>query len=159
MSGVTEHPYSAEGVVTTELLAGKDVELLLRVVQRGYEEGWNKGRKEVLDEILAPDFLAHDPSVPGGEVGKEGVEKAFQAIRDAFPDVRREVSDHVAFGNKIAVRWRVTGTHLGPFNGIPATGRAVDVSGITLYRFAGERIAEEWVAMDNLDLLRQLGLA
>ncbi len=145
--------------MATDTLSGKDVERLLRVVQRGYEEGWNQGREEVLDDILAPEFRAHDPSVPGGEVDKEGVATAFQAIRIAFPDVRREVCDHVAFGDKIAVRWRVTGTHLGPFNNAPATGRAIDITGITLYRFVGERIAEEWVAMDNLSLLRQLGLA
>lgn len=145
--------------MATEGSAGKGSERLLRVVERGYEEGWNQGRIEVLDEILAPGFQAHDPAVPGGEVGKEGVRTAFQTIRTAFPDVRREVCDHVAAGDKIAVRWRVTGTHLGPFNGAPPTSRAVNVTGITLYRFVGERIAEEWVAMDNLSLLQQLGLA
>ena len=143
----------------TDISAGHRVQQLLRVIQRGYEEGWNHGRVDVLDDILAPEFRAHDPTAPGGEVGREGVGAAFQAIRAAFPDTRREVCDYVASGDKIAVRWRVTGTHLGPFNGASPTGRVVDVTGITLYKFVGERIAEEWVAMDNLSLLRQLGLA
>ena len=143
----------------TEASAHEGVERLLRVVRRGYEEGWNQGRLAVLDEILAPEFKAHDPSAPGGEVGREAVGAVLQAIRTGFPDMRREMCDFVGTGDKLAVRWRVTGTHLGPFNGTPPTGRAVEVTGITLYRFVGEQIAEEWVAMDNLSLLRQLGLA
>ncbi len=144
--------------MATETSAVEDTERMLRVVRRGYEEGWNRGRIEVLNEILAPDFRAHDPSVPGGEVGRNGVVAAFQAIRSAFPDSQREVCDYVGAGDRIAVRWRVTGTHLGPFNGMPPTGRAVDVTGITMYRIVDDRIAEEWVSMDNLGLLRQLGV-
>ena len=100
----------------------------LAIVRRGYEEGWNQGR---LRELLSQ-------------------------VRTAFPDVRREALDHVAQGDKIAVRWRVTGTHQGPFGGVPPTGRRVNVTGITIYRIKQGQIAEEWVQMDNAGLSRQL---
>lgn len=129
---------------------------LLAIVRRGYEAGWNRGDLGILDDLLAPDFRAYDPTVPGGVVTGAAVRDFLQQIRVAFPDIRREVSDYVAQGDKIAVRWRVTGTHRGPFGGAPPTGRQVVVTGITLYRIADGKIAEEWVEMDSAGLARQL---
>jgi steroid delta-isomerase-like uncharacterized protein len=129
---------------------------LLEVVLRGYEEGWNRGNLAVLDQLLAPDFRAHDPSAPGGLVDRVGVRALLEEIRAAFPDLRREALDHVAHGDKIAVRWRVTGTHQGVFAGAPPTGRRVEVLGITFYHIPDDRIREEWVAMDSAELARQL---
>ncbi len=128
----------------------------LAVILRGYEEGWNRGDLNVLDEILAPDFQAHDPSAPNGVVGLGAVRELMTQIRTAFPDVRREALDHVAHDDKVAVRWRVTGTHQGPFGAAAATGRRIEVTGITFYRFTEGRIAEEWVQMDYAGLSRQL---
>jgi len=131
-------------------------EELLAIISRGYEVGWNQGHLEILDELLAPDFRAHDPSAPGALVERNAVRDVLQQIRMAFPDVRREICDYVAQGNKIAVRWRVTGTHRGPFAGVGPTGRKVTVTGITLYRIENGRIAEEWVEMDSAGLAKQL---
>jgi steroid delta-isomerase-like uncharacterized protein len=128
----------------------------LAIILRGYEEGWNRGDMSVLDEILAPDFRGHDPSAGAGTTGRTDVAALLTQIRSAFPDVRREALDHVAAGDKIAVRWRVTGTHRGTFAGLPATGRPIDVSGITIYRLENGKIAEEWVQMDTVGLNRQL---
>ncbi len=128
----------------------------LTIILRGYDEGWNRGNMSVLDEILAPDFRAHDPSAGTGTTGRAEVAALLTQIRSAFPDVRREALDHVASGDKIAVRWRVTGTHRGDFGGLPATNRPIDVSGITIYRLENGKIAEEWVQMDAAGLNRQL---
>jgi steroid delta-isomerase-like uncharacterized protein len=138
------------------MTTSKDAALAL--VRRGYEAGWNQGRLDLLDEILAPDFRAHDPASPGGVVGRAEGRDLLVQMREAFPDVRREALDHVGDGDKIAVRWRVTGTHRGPFMGLAPTGRRIEVTGITLYRLEGGRIAEEWVQMDALGFQRQLGI-
>lgn len=86
----------------------------LAIVLRGYEEGWNRGHLEVLEELLAPDFRAYDPSAPSGVVGLSEVRELLSQIRTAFPDIRREALDHVAQNDKIAVRWRVTGPIRAP---------------------------------------------
>lgn len=129
---------------------------LLDPILRGYEEGWNQGNLAVLDELLTPDFQGHDPSSPTGVVSRDQVRAILTQIRSAFPDVRREALDHVAAGDRVAVRWRVSGTHRGAFGNIPPTGRRIDVTGITFYRLVGGRIAEEWVQMDAAALNRQL---
>jgi steroid delta-isomerase-like uncharacterized protein len=131
-------------------------EQLLAIVQRGYDEGWNRGHLDVLDDLLAPDFRAHDPTVPGGVVGRAEVSQVLRQIRAAFPDVRREVLDYVGAGEKLAVRWRVTGTHQGPFGGMPPTGRPVVVTGITFYHIRAGQIHEEWVELNSAGLARQL---
>lgn len=130
---------------------------LLAIVRRGYDEAWNQGRLEVLDELLSPDFVAHDPTAPTGEVQRDAVRDLLQQLRSAFPDLHREACDAVAQGDKIAVRWEVTGTHRGPFAGLPPTGRRVRTTGLTLYRIADGQIAEEWVEFDSAGLMRQLG--
>lgn len=132
-------------------------EELLAVISRGYDECWNQGKLEVLEELLAPEFCAHDPTVPGGLVSRDAVRAVLTQIRAAFPDIRRELCDYVAQGDKIAVRWRVTGTHRAPFAGAAPTGRQISVTGITFYRIKDGRIAEEWIEMDSAGLARQLG--
>jgi steroid delta-isomerase-like uncharacterized protein len=128
---------------------------LLAVIRRGYEI-WNNGRLDLLEELLSPDFRAHDPTAPGGLVSRGAIREVLEQIRVTFPDIRREVCDYVTQGDKIAVRWRTIGTHRGPFAGMAPTGRQVVVTGITFYRIAGGRIAEEWVEMDSAGLSRQL---
>lgn len=129
---------------------------LLDPILRGYEEGWNKGNLAVLDELLTADFQGHDPSSPTGVVSRDEVRNILTQIRTAFPDVRREALDHVAAADRIAVRWRVTGTHRGTLGTMPPTGRRIEVTGITFYRMVDGRIAEEWVQMDAAGLNRQL---
>jgi steroid delta-isomerase-like uncharacterized protein len=89
--------------------------------------------------------------------GIEATKAFIAAYRAAFPDARSSVEDQVAEGDKVVTRWRARGTHGGPLGELPATGRAVDFGGITIERFVDGRIAEVWVARDELGLLRQLG--
>lgn len=78
--------------------------------------------------------------------------------RDAFPDLKITVDKQVAEGDLVAVRWTARGTNTGAGNGIPATGRAVQTMGTTLFRVADGRIAEEWTCADSLGLMKQLGM-
>ncbi|MEZ4619865.1 MAG: ester cyclase [Caldilineaceae bacterium] len=66
--------------------------------------------------------------------------------------------DLLAEADKVVVRFRVRGTHEGDFMGIPATGKAVDVPGIIIYRVADQKIVEHWMQFDALTLMQQLGI-
>jgi len=78
-------------------------------------------------------------------------------LRGAFPDLRIDVDELVAEGDKVSVRLTARGTHEGVFQGIPATGRRVAWEGISMIRLEGDRIVERWFHVDNLGLMRQLG--
>jgi predicted ester cyclase len=77
-------------------------------------------------------------------------------MRHAFPDLRADIEDIVAAGDKVAVRLRFRGTHSGEFLGFAATGRTVEYVSHEFYRVAGGLIAEEWICADMATLLRQL---
>jgi predicted ester cyclase len=85
--------------------------------------------------------------------------KAFvAAYRRAFPDAHSTVENQVAEEDKVVTRWRARGTHRGELGGMEPTGRGFEIDGITIERIAGGKIAEVWVARDELGLLRQLGV-
>lgn len=126
------------------------------VVKEYIDRVWNKGDRRALEELTAP-FFSYQL---GGQapLDRAAMSQFLSATRLAFPDWRVEVLELVAHGELVAVRWRGTVTHEGPFHGIPPTGRRVHVSGMNMYRLAEGRIAEEWEQMDSLGLLRQLGV-
>jgi predicted ester cyclase len=128
--------------------------------RRLYEEGWNQGRVEVFDELLAPDFRGHDPQDPFPERrGPMAGRETFEMYRAAFPDVRMTVEDLIEQGDRVVIRWRATGTHQGELMGLAPTRRHVEVTGIAIDRWAGDRIAETWINWDTHGLLQQIGAA
>lgn len=78
-------------------------------------------------------------------------------VRTAFPDFRVETDELIEAGDKVVSRWTVTGTHKGEYMGIPATGKRVNVTGMTLQRFEDGKIAEDWWAYDLLGFMQQVG--
>lgn len=145
------------GVVPCEATASDGVraeslETNKSITRRVYEEGLNQGRFEV---PYSPDFVGH-----GGRrtfTHADGMAEA-RGWREAFPDLNITVEKQVAEQDLVAVRWTARGTNTGTGNGIPATGRAVQITGTTLFRLADGRIAEEWTCADSLGLMRQLGM-
>src|SRR5687768_3162037 len=127
------------------------VELNKSITRRVYEEGLNQGRFEV---PYRADFVGH-----GGArtfTHAQGMAEA-RGWRDAFPDLQITVEKQVAERDLVAVRWTARGTNTGTGNGIPATGRAVQITGTTLFRMDDGRIAEEWTCANSLGLMKQLG--
>jgi steroid delta-isomerase-like uncharacterized protein len=112
--------------------------------------------EKVIDEVVDPDLIFHAP-VPMGASGPEALKRVWTVLLQAFPDVEVTEEDVIAEGDKVVFRQTVTGTHLGDFRGIPATGRRVTYNEIFIVRFAGGRIAEIWGVVDSLTQLRQLG--
>ncbi|WP_257385799.1 ester cyclase [Tahibacter caeni] len=128
------------------------LELNKSVTRRVYEEGLSQGR---FDVPYTADFVGH-----GGRTTfthDAGMAEA-KGWREAFPDLKITVDKQVAEGDLVAVRWTARGTNTGTGNGIPATGRAVQTTGTTLFRVADGQIAEEWTCADSLGLMRQLGM-
>ncbi|MFD2093201.1 ester cyclase [Blastococcus deserti] len=100
-------------------------------------------------------FHGFPPQVPPG---RDGIAAFFHALRAGMPDAHIGAEDVVAQGDRVAVRFTLTGTHTGELLGASRTGRRIAVEGITILRFRGERVAERWNRLDDVALLTQVGL-
>lgn len=126
--------------------------------RRYFEEVWNRGNLEALDQLLAPDYINHTPSTPNPPPGPAGLKPIVRAIRQAFPDLHYEIQDVIATEDAVVMRVVMTGTHKGDLFGIPATGRRVSVNQINIEHIRAGRIVEHWRVTDELALMRQLGV-
>lgn len=129
-----------------------------RVIERYFEEVWNQGKLDALDELLAPDYVNHSSSLPDPPPGPEGVKPIVAAMRRAFPDLHYTIEQMVIGEDAVAVRTRLSGTHVGDFFGIAPTGKRFEVTQMTLERFRDGKIVAHWRNTDELSLLRQLGV-
>lgn len=109
-------------------------------------------------ELLADDFIEHE-ELPGLAPSKDGVKTFFRIQIAAFPDLRLAVEDIVADGAKVVARVRYSGTQQGEFQGMPATGKAVDIQLIDIFAFADDgRVREHWGVIDLMTMMQQLGV-
>jgi steroid delta-isomerase-like uncharacterized protein len=129
-----------------------------RELSRRFTELFSTGDEALADEILSPDVVFHGTAGTGELRGIEAMKSFIAEYRRAFPDARSTVEDQVAEDDKVVTRWRARGTHQGPLGPLAATGRNFEMDGITVERIAGGKIAEVWVARDDLGVLDQLGL-
>jgi len=134
-----------------------DTELNKSIMRRYFEEAWNQGRLEVLDEIVANNYVNHDPFVPDLPSGPEGLKPIFMGLRNAFSDLHYAIEDLIAEGDKVVTRWTMRGTHIGELLGIPPTHRQVLVGGMQVEPISNGKIVEHWRKSDDLALLQQLG--
>jgi steroid delta-isomerase-like uncharacterized protein len=128
------------------------------IVRRYFDVLMNAGRLEIIPDLLTPDFAFRIPTLPEPVHGFEGMKQFVTGLRAAFPDLRFAIDREAAEGDKVAVRWYITGTHQGPFLGAPPTGNAIKDQGIDIFRIRDGRIAEIWVNENDLGLLQQIGL-
>jgi steroid delta-isomerase-like uncharacterized protein len=126
-------------------------------IARGFfEEVLDQGHLDRYAQSHSQDFVAH-----GGDRDATLEEDMAEAKdeRKAFPDGRMRVNQIIAERDLVVVHWTASGTNTQAGMGFPATGKTIKVSGMTLFRFKGGKICEEWNAWDELSFLRQLGLA
>ena len=121
-----------------------------------YEEALNKGNLEVVDEIISPNYIRHGLA-PGAPHGPASTKQVFTMMRTAFPDLRTAVEPVVGEGDMVAAQLTHRGTHKGEFRGIAPTGKQAAWTTIGIYRFAGNKLKEAWIQMDELGMLQQLG--
>ena len=128
-----------------------------KALSRRFIEGYVQGDLAIVDELLAPDFVFHDPSSKTGEVHAEDMKASIEWIHSAFPDAQVTIEDQVAEGDKVVSRYTVSGTHQGEIMGAAPTGRLVTHTGHQTDRFEGGKIVESWTNWDALGLLQEIG--
>lgn len=126
------------------------------IVRRLVKEAQEGGNLDVVDELLADDFVDHSP-LPGLPPTRDGVRILFAGLRSAFPDLSVTIDEQIADEERVATRKTFRGTHQGPFLGIPPTGRHVAFEAIDILTLSEGRIREHRVVLDQLSLMKQLG--
>ena len=130
------------------------------VLRRWFDEVWNKGRSEVIEELFDEYGIAHglsdDPAHPIR--GPKDYRPFYEVFRQGFPNLMIEIEDMVAEGDKVAARCSVRGQHEGDFMGRAATQAPVEITGITIVRIENGKIVEAWNNFDFMRLYKQCGL-
>ncbi len=127
------------------------------IARRLIDEVWTKGRLEVIDELIADDFVTTVVGSPEQIRGPQGFREFVVMYRTAFPDLRLSVDEQIAEGETVVTRWTATGTHEGELMGMPATGKQATTAGINIDRVAGGKLVGGWGIFDQLGLLQQIG--
>jgi steroid delta-isomerase-like uncharacterized protein len=129
------------------------------LVRRWFEEVWNRGRAEAIDEMFAEEGVAHGlADESGAELRGPAHFRVFhRKFRDAFPDIEVVVEDTVSEGDKVAARCTVRGRHRGDSLGFKATDSPVEFTGMTFARIRDGKIVEAWNNFDFMSMFQQLG--
>ena len=120
-----------------------DPEALEQHTRRLLTEMWSGGRLELADAVVSPGYRGHFAQVDEAR-GPAGVKSLVSMYRTAFPDLHVEIDDLIVHGERVVTRWTATGTHRGELMGLAATQRHVEVSGITIDRWAHGFCIESW---------------
>ncbi|KAF9279476.1 hypothetical protein BGZ68_007894 [Mortierella alpina] len=107
--------------------------------------------------LMRPDFIINIAEMPYPKRGHDAWRKHAELLLASIPDVKVQVEDAVSEDDKVAVRVRIQGTHLGEFMGCPPTGQKINYLSHEIYRFEDGKIAEEWICSDSVTMLRQMG--
>ena len=115
------------------------------LIRRIFEEVIPAGDPTAMRDLVAPDFLDHDP-LPGQPAGAEGAEYVVSTMHTAHPDLQFTIDDLVAEADRVTIRWTLRGTNTGPMLGRPPSGQPVELAAIVIFRIADGRLAERWAA-------------
>lgn len=153
-----EDPIWEDGEYVVSGMAGDQAAEDNKAIVRRIEVGWDENNLAALDDLFAPDFVAHN-AVPGMPAGLAGAKMAHQASMVSFPDRRTAIEELVGAGDTVVVRMRMTGTNQGglAWAGVPPNGNQVDVTWISIYRLVGGKVVEHRAEMDVMGLMQQLG--
>jgi steroid delta-isomerase-like uncharacterized protein len=127
------------------------------VVRRLIEEGMNEGSEGTIDELVAPNFAAHEQEEMR-MIGLDGFKELLGVYRTAFPDMKLTIDEIVAEGDKVVTWATFTGTHRGPLQSLPATGKPVKVKDVDMFRVQAGKVTEAWTHFDQWGLMKQLGV-
>jgi len=134
------------------------VEENIQLMRRWFREVWNEGKTEAVHELMSPNGVARGSSTGGGDIhGPDEFVRFVENIRAAFSNIDIKVEDAFGTADKVVVRWSAKMTHSGHGLGMPATGKPVLLSGITIARIVNGKILEGWDNWDQLGMLEQIG--
>jgi predicted ester cyclase len=112
--------------------------------------------ENTMGEYFTANWVNHDPSLPPLQ-GLEGAAQLLRIWRTAFSNLKMEIEDSVEADDKVACRFRVSGTHTGPLMGMPPSGKPVSILATGIFRVVDGKMAENWVNIDALGMLQQIG--
>jgi steroid delta-isomerase-like uncharacterized protein len=130
-----------------------------QLVEAFIQELFTKGDLDAVERYLDPGFINHDPPFPGAPDGREGMRQAAAMFHEALPDWHSEVEQLIAEADIVVERFTASGTHRGDLIGVAPTGKVVALKGIQIFRIENDKIVERWGRLDEVGLMRQLGLA
>lgn len=125
--------------------------LFRRIIQ----EGFNDGDLAVIDELMSPDLVEHQP---GMGPDPAGVKRAIAYLHEVFPDFTLQLEDVVVDGDRVWGRARARGTQDGPYMGKPSDGGSFDITVFDVCRFEDGLMVEHWGVPDRFSILQQLGM-
>jgi steroid delta-isomerase-like uncharacterized protein len=125
-----------------------------QLIRDFFDQVWNQGNEAAIDHFIAEDAGGNDPDFG---TGRDGFTRQWRKWREGFPDVHFAIEEIIAEGDTVVARWTLTGTHTGPFLGIPATGRRVRVGGMSMDHIQDGVLVSGFDGWDNLGLRQQLG--
>lgn len=123
--------------------------------RRFFEEAVNQGNLRTVDELIAPNYVNYN--FPGIPRGPQGMKQVISLFRTAFPDIKIHPEQVFAEGDTVIGRGFWEGTHQGAFQGVAPSGVRAKVPYIDIWRVEDGRLAENWVQMDMLGLMQQIG--
>ena len=128
------------------------------LIRRWFEEVWNQGREATIDELVAKHAVGKGQTIDGSPItGPEPFKAFWNALRSAFSSIHVDIHHVIEQGDLALLQWTITMTHTGEFMGMPATGRTVTATGMSLQRFESGKIVEAWDNWDQLGAFAQLG--
>ena len=125
------------------------------IARRAFEEILSQGHFELAEQLYAKDFVNHGIH---RDASLEEDQAALKGWHQAFSDIAIVPEKLIAEGDLVTIYWIARGTNTGTGNGLPATGKKAELSGITIWRIVDGKIKEEWSAFDQLSMMQQLGL-
>lgn len=134
------------------------VEDNIQLMKRWFQEVWNERKLQTIPELMAPHAIAKGQSSALAEIHGPAEFAVFaEAIHAAFSDMKMSIDDIFGADDKVAVRWSGTMSHRGDGMGVPATGKTVRLSGVTIARVENGLLVEGWDNWDQLGMLEQIG--
>lgn len=157
MEGVfTEYPKEASATDSDQNRdAADEITENKHIIHRYFDEWANRGDTAAADELIAADVVLRNP--PAVINGLSAYKQGLAGFRQAFPDLRFTIEEPIAEGDKVVVHWTLRGTHSGEYQGRPPTGKAITVTGTSLFLLSDGKVQEITVNMDRLGMLEQLG--
>jgi steroid delta-isomerase-like uncharacterized protein len=128
------------------------------LVRRLYEEAFNEDDLDLVDELVAPDVVTHNPIILDAPTGPDSIRGGLEMIRKAFPDFHVEVEDLIAEGDRVAVLLTMSGTNEGDYRRGGATGKRGTMRAFFIWRIADGKLAESWGLADRFGFLQELGI-
>ncbi|MEP7318187.1 MAG: ester cyclase [Panacibacter sp.] len=154
---ITAGCFTKEEAKSEEVRKGDTVEANIKMYTHVWDEIINKRRLDLFnDSNFTSNVVMH--ASPTDVVGIDSARAYYANYLTGFSDIQFTIKDVFGQGNKLVKHWNFKGVHTGVFFGIPATGKTVDIDGVTLVRMENGKIAEERDFLDNLEFMQQLGL-